>query len=224
MKIIDEMWNLHNRLIPEYKGKIFISLTGGLDSRVLAGIISKRRQIDLGYYYYHKDTACNITHIRQLLKLLNYKDFCLVKGLSHGITKQLIHPLEEISKKYNLKEYKYIVNGFGDIATGMSMTLKRNRSFYMQKDFFVDGGFYAQDYKTLEYFGSADNPLWKPEFIGYLHSLPRYARFFQYAYIQMIKKYLPHLYDIPRCFEKGSGHPTRLDYYMLRRIYDKLKG
>ena len=220
MKIVDEMWDLQNRLIPDYEGKIFISITGGLDSRVLAGIIGMRRDIDLGYYYWHPGTYQNIKHIEKIVNKLPYKDFKFIQGAGHGVTKQKIHPLSAIP--VNLKEYQYIINGFGDIATGMSMTLGRNRSFYMQKDFFVPGGFYAQDFKTLNYFGLVDNPLWKPEFIGYMHSLPKRLRFFQYAYIQMIKKYLPHLYDIPRCYEKGSGNPTRLDYYPIRRIIDKV--
>ena len=222
MKIVDEMWDLQNRLIPDYEGKIFISITGGLDSRVLAGIIGMRRDIDLGYYYWHPETNQNRPHVVRLVNRLPYKYFECIEGKSHGISRQTIHPLEKVNKGYNLKEYKYIINGFGDIATGMSKTLRRNRLFYMQNGFFVPGGFYSQDYKTLSYFGSADNPLWKPEFIGYMHSLPKRLRFFQYAYIQMIKKYLPHLYDIPRCYEKGSGNPTRLDYYPIRRIIDKV--
>jgi len=220
--MIDELWELHNRLIPDYDGKIFISLTGGLDSRVLAGIISKRRKIDLGYYYYHDETKYNIPQVIRMRDLLNYKNFVFIKGPGHGITKQKIHPLEEVKKVYNLKEYTYIVNGFGDIATGMSKTLKRNRQFYMQKGFFVPGGFYAQDFMTLKYFKTAHNPLWTPEFIGYLHSMPKYMRLFQYAYIQMIKKYLPKLYEVPRCYENGSGNPTKLDWYPIRRLIDKV--
>jgi len=215
-KIIKEMWELHNRLIPNYEGKIFIALTGGLDSRVLAGIVGARREIDLGYYYYYPDSIGNVPHVKELVKILPYKDFQFIEVESHDRTKQSVSPLKLLMKYYDLKEYKVVVNLYGDVVTGMFKRLVRNRGFYIKENFF--------DYNLMRHeedFGSASLPLWTPEFVGYMYNIPRRYRLFQYAYIRMIKEYLPHLYDVPRCYERGSGNPTRLDYYMIRRLIDK---
>ena len=50
--MIDEMYELFMKNIPDYEGKICVPISGGLDSRVLAGLISKKRKIDLSYCQY----------------------------------------------------------------------------------------------------------------------------------------------------------------------------
>ena len=211
------MWELHLRLIPDYSGKIAIPLTGGLDSRVIAGIIGMKRIIDLGYYYWYPETKQNIIYVERLLKRLPYLNFEFIEVESYDRSKRKRMPIKILAKKYDLKKYTLVQHGFGDISTGAYWKLSKMRQMYCYHNFNLvdcDG--------KVKYFKSVENPLYHPAYIGYMHSLPRRLRLFQYAYIQMIREYLPHL-CVERCYEKGSGDPTRLDYYPIRRISNKAK-
>jgi tRNA(Ile)-lysidine synthase TilS/MesJ len=221
-KIIDEMWEMHNDfVIPE--GKIFVALSGGLDSRVLAGIISLRRKIDLGMCMYHNRSTGNLNYVEHLVQNLDYEKFEYIDigELRKAISLDIAY--NELGKGYNLNEYTCLVCRYGETLSGRLHTKARERQFWLRrirrrKLLENDESIPRVDYSR---FKDAIDPLYRKELIGYMFSLTRRQRFFQYAYMQMIKKYLPNLWKIPRCFE--TTPPCKLDYYLIRRTISRIR-
>jgi len=229
--MIDKLWELHLESIPDYKGKIWVNQTAGLDSRVLGGIISKRRQIDFGFYYYYKESEHNVKHVKKIVSLLNYKNFKFIKldrfgygGFDHAvkIITEGYHPelypvdLVKLAIDINPSEYTYIVNSYGDAVSGRFKTKKRERKFF-------DEVYSKETHLPFTNFKSIEFPLWNPRLLGYFYSMPRYQRWFQHGYMMMIKKYLPELYEVPRCFEQGYK-PVKMDmFYLPRAAWSKYR-
>lgn len=218
-KYVDMMWEILNDAIPTYKGKLCVPITGGLDSRVIAGIISKRQRIDLSYCFYDERTKFNWQHAAEIAKRLDVHNFYAIKlggKRRHRFIKDYlsVEPLN-----YDLKEYTLIHGNHANTITGSRVTpLNYFRTF---TDFWYQT---VPDYdKSNEYlttiFKRVEKPTWDPRFIGFCLSLPRRYRFMQYLYKEMIKKYLPDLADIPRCFESGSKPIQFQNHY--RYFYER---
>jgi len=214
--MIDTLWQLHIHSIPDYKGKIWVNQTGGLDSRVLGGIISKRRQIDFGFYYYYKESEHNLKHVEKIVSLLNYKDFEFIKMGQSGYG-QFDNATFGLKLSYKqIAKYRYIVNSYGDAVSGRFKTKKRERKFF-------DEVYSKETHLPLTNFKSIEFPLWNPRLVGYFYSMPRYQRWFQHGYMKMIKKHLPELYEVPRCFEEGHK-PVKMDmFYLPRAAWSKYR-
>jgi len=204
--MIDTLWQLHLDSISDYKGRIWVNQTGGLDSRILGGIISKRRQIDFGFYYYYKESEHNVKHVEKIVKLLNYRDFEFIRLERFGYGG---FDIAATMTKENPKNYRYIVNSYGDAVSGRFKTKKRERKFF-------DEVYSKETHLPLTSFKSIEFPFWNPRLVGYFYSLPRYQRLFQRGYMKMIKKHLPELYEVPRCFEMGY-RPVKMDMFYLPR-------
>lgn len=212
--MIDKLWQIHNECVPDYQGKIWINQTGGLDSRILGAIISQRRQIDFGFYYYYAESEHNVEHVIKIVNLLDYKDFKFIK-LSRSGYGGFDDAIHGFNQPVNSKEYTYIVNSYGDAVSGRFRTKRRERRFYceLQKETNLP----KTEFKSIKM------PLWNPRFVGYMYSMPRYQRLNQHAYRMMIKKYLPELYEIPRCFEEGYRPVKMNKFYMPNVIWEKLR-
>ena len=210
-----KLWNIFNDF--EIKaGKICIGLSGGLDSRVLAGIISQRREIDLGFCFYTDETRCNIEYVEALVSRLNFKRFEFIDIVEHGKS-NLSRAIKQLNHSYQLKDYTLVVAKHMDVITGLRKTKQSDRQYYYDDMFLVENGMgYANTFKDCI------TPLWNPRLVGYMQSLPRSQRLFQRAYRQMIREYLPELWEVPRCFE--TGKPVSLKWYVPKRIYSKIFG
>jgi len=211
--MISKTWKIFNDFeTPE--GKICIGLSGGLDSRVLAGIISKRRPIDLGFCYYTEKTKYNVPVVKELVSNLRFKEFEYINIVSHEKT-NVPRAVEKLSRLHNLKDYTILIANHMDVITGLRYTKRLDREYYYKDMLPVQSGMtytdYFKDYRT---------PFWNPRLVGYMQSLPRSQRFFQRAYREMIKKYLPDLWESPRCFE--TGPPVPLNWYVINRIYSRI--
>ena len=216
--VIDEMWELFNNFTVS-DGKICVPLSGGLDSRVLAGIISKRRPIDLGFHFYTDQGFYNHDVIHRLLEHLDYTNFECINIHTHtkinfGEIGDLNAAARTLFMFHDLKKYTVTMPIQMDILTGRDLTKRYNRKHFYEMINDRD--------MNLVYFGAKSYPLWNPVLVAYLQSLSRYDRFFQRAYRKMIRKYLPELWEIPRAFE--TGPPVSLNYYIPKRIYSKLLG
>ena len=172
--MIDKLWELHLESIPDYKGKIWVNQTAGLDSRVLGGMISKRRQIDFGFYYYYKESEHNVKHVEKIVKLLNYRDFEFIRLERFGYGG---FDIAATMTKENPKNYRYIVNSYGDAVSGRFKTKRRERKFF-------DEVYSKETHLPLTNFKSIEFPLWNPRLVGYFYSMPRYQRWFQHGYMK----------------------------------------
>ena len=210
--IIDKMWNMHLQCIPEYKGRLYVALTGGLDSRILAGII---RHLDLdvilvGHYHYTEKTKGNIEYITELSKLLHYDCFSFFERKDGK--KQL---WDNINTTYTLKAYICIMHHQGNVPYGSLPTKYLDLNHYLALKKNIDKRFIVDSY-----FKKMEHPLLDTTWVGFMHSLPRQYRFMESGAIAMIKKYLPDLYKIPRCFERGQ-EPVSLKHYAIKRLMSK---
>lgn len=200
MSIIDEMWQIHIRSFDnlDIKEPLYVNITGGLDSRVLAGVLRYLGyNIARGHYVYDDSTKHNIKHIEKIVKILNFQDFRFYE-----------HPFKWVLKNPG----SFIIHPFGNFTTGMYRNRKTLRNKWLSRQ--------SKVFESVKYFSHVIRPFDNIFYVGYMTNLPLRWHFQQYGYIQMIKKYLPELYVIPRCFEKNQP-PISLDYYPLRRVWSK---
>ena len=206
MSIIDEMWYMHLKSFDfvDIEEPLYCNITGGLDSRVLAGVARHLGyKIADGHYAFAKNTKDNIDYVEAIHKALDYKNF-----------HYYLRPFSwEGTKRKDLGKYIYLFHPFGNFSTGMY----RNRSFLREKWF----SRMPRVFEAEKYFKKVVQPFDNIFYVGYMTNLPMRYHFQQYGYRMMIKKYLPDLWDIPRCFEKGQK-PVPLNYYIPRRMWNKL--
>ena len=220
MSKVDEMWAILNDIeIPT--GKLCIPITGGLDSRVLAGVVRQHREIDYSYFYWSEGTRMNVPHVQAIADRCRVKKFELIKLDNVYNTDDAVDEIKRILPK---SDYIWGCNHHGDVMTGM----KKSRS--AERDYFLNELLVENENKRFLYtetFKSIWRPWWNSRITGFMLSLPRWDRIFQRLYVEMIKKYLPDLAKIPRCYESypGGGKPTRFDkglvHYTFRRFVDK---
>jgi len=209
----NEMWNLLFNSVNPTSDKIICPITGGLDSRVIAYILSRKRVRVVSYYIYSEATIHNFKHIERLCELCNVKDHLWIK--SDFSNTDYIN--KKVGEKYNLKKYQYYLPSFNDVTVGGALTKKKTRWVWVNKKIYYP---HIEDtYKEVV------KPTLNPRWLGYCHSLPRSQRFLQRLYIKMINEHTP-LGEVPRCFERGEApHPIDKGflYYSLIYSYYKLK-
>ena len=218
MNKVDQMWEMLNDIqIPD--GKLCIPITGGLDSRVLAGIVRQYREIDYSYFYFSEATENSVPYVVALMNRCKVKKYDLIK-LDNSYRSD--DAKQEIVEKFpRLQDYIYGCNHHGDILTGMAKSYKRERNYFLHE--YEKENQYQVDI-TENKFKEIWKPWVNPRTVGFLMSYHRKDRIFQRTYIKMINKYLPDLASIPRCFET-KGNPVNIDrgivYYILKRTWDK---
>ncbi len=223
MKRIDEMWKIFNDIeIPT--GKLCIPITGGLDSRVLAGVVRQHRDIDYSFYFWSEKTRMNTEYVETIANRCRVKHLKLIKLDNVYNTDDAV---DEVINIFPKNEYIFGCHFYGGTITGMMKTDKQERDYFLNESLAEEEyiqSFWADKFKEVW------RPWWNARLVGYMLALPRRDRIFQRLYIEMIKKYLPDLASIPRCFEsvsgvKTPGTPTRIDrgllYYTFRRFIDK---
>lgn len=220
MDIIDEMWQVHLASIPRYEGKLFVPLTGGIDSRILVGIIRHlKMDVELfGYYYYQKCDKHNLFHITEIINIYNYAGFDFYLNPSEDYMAFDNHTaFTEMNTKYNFKDFILIVHRDGLEINGGVWPGKHRRDYWYKR--IVDP---PEKYNESQWFKETSYPFFNALWVGYMDSLPKRYKLKQYGFIQMIKKYLPEVYNIPRCYDKGYP-PVPLNNFTLRKLYRDTK-
>ena len=128
--MIDQMYELFMDNLPNYKGRICVPLSGGLDSRVLAGLISRKRKIDLAYCQYElpypikiEKGINHVRYARQIADVLGVRNFVAinvnqytqedmdaVRGLpdEHILLKSKMYTgLRKLEEQIGIREYDY---------------------------------------------------------------------------------------------------------------------
>jgi len=224
-----------------------VPLSGGLDSRVIAGLISRRRSIDLSYTQfelpYPIKIAKNIesvTYSRQIAKALNIKQYYsinvnkdskadrdAVKGLPMESTlrkSKMYTGLRKLNEFIDTKEYTFVTGHGLDVLTGVGVTPLT----------LLFGNPYLKDLearqKKIDYFngvfdgtygkfGKWSCPLWSDEVEQFCMDLKLSDRYLQRLYRQMITKYFPELAKINREEIHCPVNASELKYFMARTVY-----
>lgn len=212
MSYAKEMWDLLNKIVQPTSDKIVCPITGGLDSRVLAYILSLKGVRVISYYIYNNVSHFeNFRHIERLCEICNVEDHLFIGAKFEDM--DTVNRI--VNTKYNTKEYQYYLPSFNDLTTGGSLTKKRDRWCWINKKIFYSS--LEDNYKEVV------KPTLNPRWLGYCYSLPRSQRFLQKAYIDMIKEYTP-LASVPRCFERGeTPHPLDKGFIYYSLVYSKHK-
>ena len=244
--LVDELYNVLDKNIPDYEGKICLPLSGGLDSRVIGGLLSKRRKIDLVYTHFELEYPIKqnkglegVQIARQIASKLNTGEhyvICLnndskedreaVKGLPNEKTllkSKMYTGLRLLNEQVDTSEYTFIAGHGLDSFTGIAVTPLT----------ILFGNPYKNDIitkqKKLEYFGGIfdgtygkfgkwDCPLWNDEVEQFCLDLPLSDRFFQKLYRQMITKYFPELAVINREIINCPVNANEFRYFYKRLI------
>ena len=246
--MVDKLYNLFEKSIPDYTGKICVPISGGLDSRVLAGLISKKRKIDLSYCQYfsyrpRQTSYKDVEYAAAIAKICGVERFIpiLTNGSSHKDLEAIEGlPLEENLKKsmmytgvrmlnniVNLKDYTIVSGHMVDIFTGVGVTpftlfsyKKKDDEIAIKRDQYYGYGYGGKGIFQGTYgaFAKWDCPLWNQELIDFCLNLPIKYRFLQYLYRQMIQKYFPELAKIPR-----SGMNVSMDIGEVKYFIERIK-
>lgn len=217
MHIIDEMWQHLNEVVSkmETTGKICVPITGGLDSRVLAGLLLKNnKRIDLSYIRFNDDNYCNVGYALYLGIAFHVKDFRTLFVNNKNVIEVM---LNDLSKQVNLKEYTLIQPLHMDFYTGLHYEPRKMfRIKKYEREYWDTVPKKIAEYKEIyeRYFNRVISPFDTKETRKFFESIPGRYKIMQYAYRQMIRKYLHGLYDIPRCYDR-TKKPIRLDHYYL---------
>jgi len=217
MDRIAVLWDLLNKQIdPKVDEKICIPITGGLDSRLIAGIIAQHREIDYGYFFASKYTQSSIPHVEKLMELCRVKKYDIVN--MGDITKD---KAIDFHRTHAMPDYVIYMNPCFSVLTGLHRTRKKdykyltdslpNKRLVNSKDVYVG---WKEVYDPLSTFELACTCL----------SMSRRERLFQSLHRKMLIRYLPEIANVPRCFEFGGGRPTPIDndlIYAYSRIRDR---
>ena len=216
MNPIKQLFDLHCEMIPIIESPIYVALTGGIDSRILAGLLTKfGYTIDLGAYFYTEDTKHNIPHIEKLLNNLIYRNFEFIKRDLPDIKFQ--KSLQTLNKKYDLSQYTNLCHIHGMQAMGsLFSATKKKRELWLH---------YFHDYNLRPHDGAAFfkeviYPFWNGYYVAFCYSLPKWYRFKHYGHIKMLKEYFPELVNVPLCREDKK--PMPLDWLVVRKLLNDI--
>ena len=172
--MIDKLYELFEKSIPDYEGKICVPISGGLDSRVLAGLIAKKRKkvnqpIELSYcQFFIKHPVKLGTQIKPVKYARQIADICgverfepicvnydtdedleAIKGLAcEDQLKQsrMYTGVRILNEQVNLKDYTIISAHGPDSFTGIGVN-PFTLFTYKERDI-------KTSYKRVQYFNS----------------------------------------------------------------------
>ena len=219
--MIDKAYSLFVDSIPDYKGKICVAISGGLDSRLLAGLVSKKRKIDLAYTFYRtKDRVLGqgtnalpfAAKIAKECKVDKYFQICvdndtkedrrLTMGYPKVQKRKTLTGLRKLNGKVKLKDYTVLLAHGADSYTGVEVnpltlfSYKKKDEETKQKKILYEKEIFPITFGR--YFKDWDIPLWNDQLVEFFLGLPFRYRFQQNLYRKMIIKYFPELAKIPR--------------------------
>ena len=216
-ELLDTLYNKIEKSLSNVNGKIFVPISGGLDSRVVAGILSKRQKIDLSYVYFNIDR--DVRHVQyssQIANKLNIEKYYVIpisnkeidinfkKISSWDLPKnEVFTAFTKLNGLVDLKEYTlYIPHGL-EYMTGIHIT--QFDLIYKSKNEKIDD-WYLNKWRQFEerwvekykIFFKNIITTWNEDLVSFCLDLPLKYRCNQKLYRRMIMKYLPEISSIPR--------------------------
>jgi len=218
MDRVSTLWDLLNKQIDiRFGEKICVPITGGLDSRMIAGIIAQHREIDYAYFFASDKTQSSIPHVMELMELCRVKDYDII-----NMGKIVNSKVLEFHRTHAKRDHVCYVNPCFSVLTGLHKTRKKDYEYFtesLRKRLINRDKLYV-GWKIIY------DPLSTFELAVTCLSMSRSERLFQSLHRKMLIRYLPDIAKVPRCFEYGSGKPTPIDndfIYAYSRIKDRLK-
>ena len=235
--LVDELYNLFKTVITErtanIKTKICVPISGGLDSRLIAGFLADR--IDL-VIIFGNPGAKHITYAHQIAQAVGYNKAILVTTAHkediekakplvekiNGIVESAITYvlLANANKVIDLSKYTFVVPHMLDPYMGNNVNPLTLFKPKQTKEFWVNYEKTVSNKGTLiwKHFGNYVNPIMDDRIKDFCSNLPLRYKFHQYLYRQMFKKYFPKLAAIKRDNMNVRMDCNELTYFIARTI------
>lgn len=235
--MVDELYYLFREIISEkvsqIKGKICVPISGGLDSRLIAGFL--RDRIDL-VLIFGNPGAKHIEYAHRIAQAVGYKKAIIVTTVNDDELEQYVYDVEwinglsESTKAYchlnhandivDLSQYTFVIPHMLDPYMGGNVNLL---TLFKQKQTVEYWQYYEKDISNkgaliYKHFGGYVNPIMDDRLKDFCDKLPLRYKFHQYLYRQMFKKYFPELAAIPRDNMGVRMDCNELVYFIARTI------
>jgi len=235
--LVDELYNLFKTVITErtadIKTKICVPISGGLDSRLIAGFL--RDKIDL-VIIFGNPGAKHITYAHQIAQAVGYNKAILVttahkediekaksrvneiNGLPEESTKTYVH-LQNANKIVDLSKYTFVIPHMLDPYMGGNVNLFTLFNQQKSKVYWSNYEIISKQGTLIwQQFGRYVNPIMDDRIKNFCSNLPLRYKFHQYLYRQMFKKYFPKLAAIKRDNMNVRMDCNELTYFIARTI------
>ena len=244
-KLYNLLCDIIKQNVDQIKGKICVPISGGLDSRVIAGYLQvMNRPIDLVIVFgepghkhveYAKKIARTVGYTGNIARASVTKqeiesNYSLVQawnGLGEKSTPGFVC-LQKINSKIDLSKYTFLIPYGLDWLTGIKinpLTFWRGAKYFRDQDRYLVDSYYQQiclnGFKVFHFFGAkAINPLWYSESLfQFCSNLPLKERFHQRLFRRMIRTYFPKLAAIPRAYMDCRMDCNEVTYFIYRTLY-----
>ena len=244
-KLYNLLLDIIKQNVDKIKGKICVPISGGLDSRVVAGYMQVlNRPIDLVVTFGNQHDK-HIGYAQRIARAAGYSDQIITASVTkqeindnHSIVQsfsglsEMATPgfvcLQKINNKIDLSDYNFIIPYGIDRLTGIkinALTFWRGAKYFIEQDRYFVNSYYKQiclnGFKVFHYFGAkAINPIWYSESLfEFCTNLPLKERFHQRLFRQMIKTYFPELAAIPRTYMNCRMDCNEATYFIYRTLY-----
>lgn len=237
-KKVDDLYYLFREIITEklrcVKGKICVPISGGLDSRLVAGFLGDR--IDL-VLVFGRPGAKHIEYAHRIARAAGYKKGIIVttvddseineckeivkkiNGLPEESTKSYCH-LKHANEVVDLSQYTFVVPHMLDPYMGGNVNLltllKQKKTEQYWQDYEIDIS--NKGVLIWRFFGGYVNPIMDDRLKKFSETLPLRYKFHQYLYRQMFKKYFPDLAAIPRDNMNVRMDCNEVTYFIARTM------
>jgi len=234
---VDELYYTFREVIidrvSKIRGKICVPISGGLDSRLIAGFI--REKIDL-VLIFGNPGAKHIEYAHRIAQAVGYKKGIIVttvtdedveknrdivekiNGLPDESTKTYCH-LSHANQIVPLSQFTFVVPHMLDPYMGGNVNLltlfkqRKTKEYWLNyEDISLKGSL------IYKHFGRYLNPIMDARLLQFCERLPLRLKFHQYLYRQMFKKYFPELAEIKRDNMNVRMDCNELTYFIARTI------
>lgn len=235
--LVDELYNLFKTVITErtanIKTKICVPISGGLDSRLVAGFLADK--IDL-VLIFGNPGAKHITYAHQIAQAVGYNNAILVttaRQIDIEVAKPLVRMIkgiDESARTYvllanadrviDLSQYTFVVPHMLDPYMGNNVNLltlfkqKQTKEYWNEYEVNISN----KGVEIWKHFGNYVNPIMDDRIKDFCSNLPLRYKFHQYLYRKMFKKYFPKLAAIKRDNMNVRMDCNELTYFVARTI------
>jgi len=192
------------------KGKIVLPISGGLDSRILAGIVSKIRDIDVSYVSWSDSHTLHKQYAKDIMEICGVVSQRTIHipqdELKEPAWRIHTYPMKVLNEVLHIKDAALVLAMSLDVLSGAHIGLWNiwNPSSIRQYEkWYVDNVRPKQlehnRYYTLKYFRKVCDCVWTPELVKFcLLKIPPRMRFDRWILRETLRRYYPELAKIPQ--------------------------
>lgn len=215
--------------LPHGRTKICLPITGGLDSRILAGIVSKHRKIDFSFCYWSDNHVHHVeyaTNIAMTCEVNNIDSIYIPDNeLAEEAWRINDYALHKVTEKHPLYHHALVLAMSLDFLSGGHIGLwnvfnhKRIRNVEHKYIANVRPVQVKWNQYYTKYFHKVCDTVWHDEFVDFCLSIPLKLRMDRWILREALKKYHPELAAIPQDELRVPVDVSDLEYTLRRHWF-----